>query len=489
MAVLDSGVTTRSFGLGLTYDVNRAGTSPNKRQHIAVLAQGQTGVTFASTPVEVTNPEAVGAAFGWRSPAYHICKLLLPRNTAVGAGAGTRVTLYPLGDHASGVAAAGSITPSGTATRAATFRVVANGRWYSDPFVVPAGSVVVADVIAQIIAAVAANIAFPGAFTNGTTLATFTAALKGTTGNGITLSVVGDTDAGVSFAISQPASGATDPDVDATVFDRSTTLVVNQFAFDDETILDALQTEGEVRWGPLERRPFCALTGNTEAAVADAYAVSTTRRDDRINAYAMANGSADLAYWVCAHAAAQIARIAASTPAVSYAALPLQSVQAGSTMWTQAERQAARDNGCSSVVWDENGMVELNDVLTFYRPEGEEPPGYAEVVNIIKAQNILDSGERVFSQREWASAPLVSNDAVVRLPEAKRAKDFKAAWLPILQSLESRAILYESALTFAAITVAQDTGNPMRVNGTIPITLSPNANVIDMELPWAFVTG
>lgn len=185
---IDASAVARGVGVEAVYKDLRAGGILFLPQRIAVIAQGTTAATFSQTKFLATSAGQVGAALGYGSPAHLIARQLFPTN---GDGVGTiPVTIYPLDDHASGVAASGSLVPSGTQTATGSYRVSVNNI-LSEAFTVAAGASVSARCAAagQAIAAVL-EMPVDVTYTYGTITAS---ALVGT-GNGTltALSAVGN---------------------------------------------------------------------------------------------------------------------------------------------------------------------------------------------------------------------------------------------------------------------------------------------------------
>lgn len=489
--MVDANVITRTVGVSAVYENTRTGTIARLPQRIAVLGQGEHSKTYETTPFRVTSPSDVVTNLGQRSPVYLMLRELFNQIDADSVGA-SEVTVYPLDEDASGAPAVGGIVPSGTASRSAVFQVVVNGI-KSEKFAVASGSVVAATVIAAMITAINAVTHMPVIASNGTTTCTITSSWYGESANGLHLSVIGDTDAGVVFTITQPTAGAANPDVSdalALFGTRHETLVLNQMEYDDTDTLDALQTAGEVRWGELVKMPFIAFTGNTVASRATATATSAARRTDRINAYLVAPGAAELPFVVAAAQLAKIARVANSSPAVGYGAIPVPSLTPGTDaqQWDHGARNTAKGEGCSTVVLVDD-VLQINDVVTFYRPTGEEPPAYREVVQIIKLMNAIYNVNLVYSAREWAAAPLLPDGAITTLPQARTPKSAIAAVLPTLVGLEADAIITSARGAFKATRATIDGSNPDRVNIDVPFMVSGNTVVKAITIRWGFNFG
>lgn len=136
---IDATAVARVIGIETKFKNLREDAAISLPQRIAVLAQGSSDSVYSGDKFRPTSATQVGARFGWGSPAHLIARQLMPAN---GDGVGTiPVTFYPLTDHDSGVAATGSITPSGSQTVAGSYRVAVNNV-LSELFVIPVGATV-----------------------------------------------------------------------------------------------------------------------------------------------------------------------------------------------------------------------------------------------------------------------------------------------------------------------------------------------------------
>lgn len=134
MAV-DATAVASVLGIETTYQDFRAGQILYLPQHVAVLAQGNTGVSYTTTKFVATDAASVGSVAGYGSPAHLCMRELFPAN---GDGVGTvPVTVFLLAEAGGATGASGTITPSGTQTANASYRIVINNI-ASEPFVASA---------------------------------------------------------------------------------------------------------------------------------------------------------------------------------------------------------------------------------------------------------------------------------------------------------------------------------------------------------------
>lgn len=585
MAV-DASAVARVLGIAVEFRDLRESSILYLPQRIAVLAQGATAAVFSTDKRQVTSAAQAGSLYGYGSPIHLILQQLLPAN---GDGVGTiPVTVYPLDDDASGAASSGTITPSGTQTTSASYRVVVNNI-LSEAFTVAASATLAAKlwaiyeavnavlsmpVIATItygsvtagslvgtgngtitslsvtgapkpgIYSLVVNTAVanggvwtltdadgvvvsssitmtPGAgtatvisvgglqftLTDGTTdfgagasfaitvAATnvvLTSKWKGVSANDIHVEVSGE-DYGTTFTVVQPTGGLVNPSVSAALAQMGNvweTLVLNGLNIEDTTTLGLINTHGEGRWGQLVRKPYVAFTGCTDAAVATATTVSTARRTDRINGQLVSPGSDDLPCVVAARELARIAVVANNNPPTDYGSQRATGLTPGADgdQWDYVTRDLAVKAG-SSTVEVRDGVVSLGDIITFYRPTGEEPPAYRYVCDIVKLQNILFNTDLIFAAPGWDGAPLIPDDQPTTNSLARKPKHAKAQVAAMIDSLALNAIISDPAAAKASITAVINSSNAKRLDVTFTVKLSGNSNIISVTLAFGFYTG
>jgi phage tail sheath gpL-like len=488
-SAVDASAVARVVGIKTIFKDLRAGGVLFLPQRVAVVGQGSTALTYATTKQQVTSATQAATLYGFGSPIHLAVLQLLPTN---GDGVGTiPVTVYPLDDAGSGVAAAGDITPSGTVTTSGAYVVKINNI-SSQQFVIAAGASVAA-ICASITAAVNATLQIPVIAVDDTTKVDITAKWKGTSSNDLIIEVIGPTDAGVSFAFTQPEGGLVNPDVDVALNQVGNvweTMVLNCMDIADTTSLGKYTVFGEGRWGALVRKPLVVFTGNTAAAVSGATEVSNVRKTDRVNAQLVAPGSKDLPLMTAARQLARIVKVANNNPPQDYGSQDATGLTPGTDgeQWTYLQRDEAIKKGSSSIIVKDS-VVNIADVVTFFNPSGDPAPAYRYVVDIVKLQNIIFNLDLIFATPEWDGAPLIPNDQPTVNRLAKKPKSAVAAVASLLDSLGLNAIISDPT-TAKANTIAQiNAQNPKRLDLSITVQLSGNANIISVDLNFGFFFG
>lgn len=319
-----------------------------------------------------------------------------------------------------------------------------------------------------------------------------TAKWAGESGNDLYIEVDGE-DLGVTFAITQPTGGLVNPAVDDALALFGTTwetLLLNALNVEDEDALDAISTFGEGRWNELVRKPLVAFVGNTHTTVAEATAISSTRRTDRVNAQLVAPGSKDLPCVVAARQLARIAKVANNNPPTGYGGQRATRLTPGATedQWDYTQRDQAVKAG-SSTIEVIDGVVSMSDVVTFYRPEGEDTPAYRQVVNLIKLQNILFNIDLIFSQQPWGAGPLIPDGQPTVNPNARRPKDAIAAINVKLDGLGLNAIISDPKTAKQSTSASINESNPDRLDWETTVQLSGNTNIVSATLSFGFFFG
>lgn len=488
---IDESQIARAVGIETKFEPGRGGAIFFLPQRIAIVGQGATGVVFASTKRQIISAFEAGTVYGFGSPIHLAALQLLPLN---GDGVGSiPVTVYPLGDGGSAVAATGSVTAIGTATKPGSFKIKINNI-LSLAFTVAVGEAGTAMEERMTIAinsipempVTAAN----DAAANQTDL---TSKWQGLSANDVFIEVDGPTDTGITFTIVQPSGGLVNPDIDPALLlvgNVWETLFLNCLDVADTATLGKFDVFGEGRWGSLVRKPMIAFVGNTIVGVGSATVVADARKSDRTNAQLVAPGSKDLPFVVAARQLARIAKTSNNNPPQDYGSQKATGLTPGldSEQWTNLERDTAIKAGSSSVIV-RDGVVNIGDVVTFYHPTGDPTPAYRYVVDIIKLMQVLFNLDLIFLDPQWDGAPLLNDGEPTTNKSAKHPKDAKAAVAGMMDSLGLNAILTDVVTSKPLIQAQISATNPKRLDLVVPVKLSGNTNIISIDVLFGFNFG
>lgn len=490
-SAVDASAVARVLGIATTFKNLRGGNIVNLPQRVILIGQGSTASTYALTKLQVSSALQVGQTYGFGSPLHLAALQLLPSN---GDGLGTiPLTIYPLVDDVSGVVSDGDITPAGTPTVEANYQVKVNNI-LSEAFTISVGDVVT-DIIAAMVVAVNAVVEMPIIAVTETLpdRLAFTSKWDGASANDIFIEIVGSTTAGNTFAITQAANGATNPDVDDAlnqIGDVWETMVLNCMEIADTISLGKYTAFGEGRWGALVRKPLIVFTGNTIAAVASAIAVSDARPTDRINSQLVAPGSNDLPFVVAARQLARIAVVANNNPASDYGSRDASGLTPGldSVQWLYTDRDIAVKGG-SSTIEVKDSVINISDVVTFYHPSGDPTPAYRYVCDIVKVQNIIFNLDIRFAIPEWDGAPLIPDDQATTNATAKKPKNAVSVSASMIDGLALAAIISDPKTAKASILAGINESNPKRLDLSMTVQISGNTNIVSVDLNFGFFFG
>ena len=225
--------------------------SPDK-----VLLVGQktsSGTATADEPIQVFSEGQAREYFGNGSPLALMVAAALAQNVAL-----AELWCMPQDEDGSAVAASGTIAFAVSGLTAGTIYLYI-GRHLVRVGVAAADTA--NDIAAAVGAAITADTSLPFSASVSTSTVTLTAKCKGTHGNSWVWAF-DYTGSGLAPTITQPTSGATDPDVQ----DALDAVVNTQYdiiccEYSDATSLGAIKTHLDTVAGPTEQRPGVSITG------------------------------------------------------------------------------------------------------------------------------------------------------------------------------------------------------------------------------------
>lgn len=486
---VDASARSRTVGVSVNNQDFNAGAASFLPQQIAIFGQGTTAKNGSYTLEKTTILSAKTAAttFGYGSPIHLAVKQLLPiSGSRVGS---IPITVYPMNDDGSAVIADGSILYAGTATEDGQITVKVNNI-ETATISITSGDAAAA-VVADIKTAIDAVLDMPVLTgTIATATLPITAKWGGESGNDIFIEIDG-TVAGLAPTITQLSSGANNPDVDtplAYMGNQWDTLIINCLNYDDTTTLGKYETFGTARWASTTKRPCLVFTGAN-----DSYSTLSTatdaRKDEFINAIIPAPGSNELPFVIASRAIAIIASIANNNPPQNYYG-NLTGLVAGTDgeQFLYTSLNSAFNNGCSTTLID-GTVIQLNDTITTYHPDGDDTPGYQYVVDCIKLMNIVYNLRNIFEADRYKGAPLLPDADVTVNPTAVQPKNVRTVLRNLADSLAAFAIIADAQFTKDNLTVAISSTNPKRLDVVFPVKLSGNTEIISVDLNFGFFFG
>lgn len=353
--------TNRVPGPQAEVDGSRAKTGfVGEPHHTLLIGTRQSAGTAAEGEIKSITGELDGDGFfGSKSMLAQMCRAFKRLNKAA------KLSAMALDEDAAGTAAAGAFDFTGTATETSTLIVRVGDLRIS--LAVTTGDTA-ADAAAALATAITAKErCFFTAALADTDDCDLTAVHKGLAGNSVTIEVEQDV-AGLTIAVTQPTSGATDPDladaIAALADERYDTIVTG---FTADTNMDLLETEVARRWGPTVKQPCMGL-----AAVRGAHATLVSYGNARNSQFSsvLGAGLSPTPPWIwAAQFAARDALRCDTQPNRPRNGLSLPDCEAPKVTerFDQDERNLLLYDGVSTFKVDSSGNVLMERQITTYQ--------------------------------------------------------------------------------------------------------------------------
>lgn len=379
--------TLRVPSFFVEFDNSQAVQGPTLMQYKALML-GQklsSGSATVNVPVTVTSAEQAKTLFGAGSMLVHMCERWFNNNTI------TSLTVIPLSDNSSSVAANATLTFSGTASAAGAVNLYVNGRKISVPV---SASDAAADVAEAVAAAIEAESDYPVSAEQGTDanthIVTLTHKHKGAIGNECDLRInyyEGEAlPAGISCTVGTFSSGTLAPSLTSAISAMGEEQYnVIAFPYTDADSLSAIESELSDRWGPIRQNDGMAFT-----AKAATHGSLLTFGDGRNSPFVSCQGIYKhpvSAYEFAAAYAAVIAMYGNIDPARPFQTLEVKGVlpPALGDRLTMQERNLLLFDGISTNYVDAGGVVRLERAITMYQENalGATDPSYLDVNTVL----------------------------------------------------------------------------------------------------------
>jgi phage tail sheath gpL-like len=482
--MLPQSAISRVTGVNVEFRNFNAGGGAYLPQRLAVFGVGNADAEYSAEKHEaIGNADAIAKRYGYGSPLHLAARQLFPTG---GGGANFPVTFYPLIPADTAVAAEGAIAVDGNAAAAGSGTVRIGGIEAEFPIAKNDGA---DQILPAIKTAIATKLEMPviaGDIVDSELAVT--AKWKGETGNDIKIKIKTSV-SGLTFGITEMSSGALDPDVEgalAAIGQIWETFILSCFSWNKESRLNQYQLFSEGRWSELEKKPCLVAHGSV-----DDYAVRTAATDLRKNDYGnfliQSTGSDELPFVIAARGlVSDIMANANSNPPLGYSG-KLTGLAAGED--EAQENYQTRNNavakGASTNI-KTGSVAELNDVITFYHPEGENIPSKRYVVDLVKLMNVVFNVRLIMEANEKKGAPLVSDKTPTSNPRTIQPKMVKTELMNLANSLARASIIQEPEFTKENMVVKIDSANPKRLNVQYPVKLSGNLEVSSTDIYFGF---
>jgi len=341
-----------------------------------------------------------------------------------------------------------------------------------------------------------------------------TAKAGGTWGNDITILFnLGFDEAlptGVVQATTPMATGATNPDISDALNGLGVDDDANEALFthmvhgygQETAVLDAISTyvgegnELDGLYDKLVARPFTAMTGDTDpgsAALTALIALTDLRKLDRANSIVAVPDAPDHPSELAALTMGEMSKTSNNRPEESFEGIVLSGVRPGdkADRWTSDydNRDLAVKSGISPTKV-ENGVVILQNVVTFYRPDAVpvDSNGYRSVRNISIIRNVLNSVKATFSTEKWQGISIVADvSKVTNITSRQKARSVNSVideLLSLARLWENKAWIYTAAFTIERLKATNPSPVVIRdgssgFDATVDIILSGEGGILD----------
>jgi len=244
----------------------------------------------------------------------------------------------------------------------------------------------------------------------------------------------------------------------------------------ETAVLNAISTyngEGNTFVGNYKKevaRPFRSLIGDTTAGSAGlsaALAFAANRRTDRTNGMICAPGSYNHPQEIAAQAMGVMAVTNSTRAEEGYIDKPLDGIFVGeiADRWTNTydNRDQAVQGGVGTTL-AKNGVLTLQNVITFYRPADVAPSsnGYRAMRNISIIQNMLYNYRLNFEREKWKGITIVNDTANVSdATSREKARDRDAViddLVALADQFAAKAWIYDASYSKKALSVSLRSG-------------------------------
>ena len=447
----------------------------NLPQAIVILGQANAAnqATLNTIKKEITSSQEAGETYGYGSPIHQIMRILRPINSA-GVG-GIPTIVMPQADADGATQTSVELTVTGTATKNTTHTLVVNGRISVDfqnySFTVNEGDTPT-EIASKIADSINGVLFSPVSATSAAGVVTLTTKWKGATSSEINVSFddYGD-NAGITYAETNFTAGAGNVDLQS-AFDQ---LGIDWFTCVINPYIDKL---GEIEqfngvpfgveptgnYSPLVFKPFVSFFGSTESDKDDLALITddNSRIEQVTNVLCPAPNSEGFPWEAAANVCRVFSRIAQDTPHLDvnnkdYPDMPVPASGLIGDMSDYNNRDFLVRKGCSTVTL-EKSAYRIQDLVTTYHPEGENPLQFAYPRNLNLDWNIKDE-YTILEKVNVRDHVLVDDDQVTDAEKSVKPKQWQAVLVDFFDDLAVRALIREPRFSKDSLRVAISESN------------------------------
>lgn len=476
-------------------------SSPNLPQRVAVLCEANTANqgTLDTDPWQATSAQAVGARYGYGSPAYLIARILLP--ISGGGLGGIPLYFYPQAAAVGATSKILKVVPSGTATGAGTHTLIIAGRDGLDGqfynFTV-AEDDTASEITAKMTDAVNAVLGSPVTASDYDYETRFESKWKGATADDISIRVEtnGD-DLGITYTTTNVQSGAGVPSIGDALDafgNEWNTIVINSYGL-NTAIMGALETfngrpdpeNPTGRYVGTTFKPFIALSGSISD---DPSAITDARSEDVTISVSPAPNSEGLPMEAAANDCATWAPIAQNYPHLDILNKFAPDMPTPDDIGTMADynnRDRIVQDGCSTVDLVA-GKYQYKDPVTTYHPEGEIPPYFRYRRDLMIDWNIR-YGYYLLEQSYLVGHVIANDEDIVTAQNVIKPKQWKSILIKYFEDLVARGLIVDADFSTESLSVDINATNPNRLDTSFKVKRTGVARISATEAITGFNFG
>lgn len=451
--------------------------TPNLPQRIAVLGEANDAnqSTLDLTPTKITSAQQAGLKYGWGSPLYLICRILLP--TSGGGVAGNApVWVYPQAKAAGALPKIVEIAPSGNATDNGTHTIKIGGReglegvFYNVDIVAGDTPTVISQKITDAVNNVLGS---PVTGVDHPYYSALTTKWSGLTANDLKVSVdTNGNDCGITYSFPVIQAGSGTPSVQAQLDNFGNdwnTIVVNGYGT-VTSVMTALETFNGItdpdsptgRYQGIIMKPFIAITGSVAE---DPSSLTDGRLNDVTIAIAPAPLSEGFPFEAAANMTVLFANVSQNTPHLdvagkSYPDMPTPTAIGAMAIYNN--RDEIVQKGCSTVDLVK-GKYLMEDFVTTYHPVGETPPQFRYCRNLMIDLNIR-YGYYLLEQINVVDHAIAADEDTVNAVKVIKPKQWKQILNGYADDLALRALIVQPDFMKNSLDVTLSATNPDRLD-------------------------
>ena len=469
---------TTGYKIGKLFPSNETQNLP---QRIVIIGQANTAneSLISLGPQEITSAEEAGKLFGYGSPLHSVMRILRP-STSDGVG-GIPTIVIPQKALEEATATSKTFSVTGTATQNATHVVKIAGRESLD-FQSYSFSVSKDDTATQIATKIANSVSkvigCPYNAVATTNTVVFTSKFKGEVSKGIEIEFLTDgVDTGITYAQTETTEGTGLADFSElpNYFGQDWyTIVLNTYGNQAMSLLQDINGINYLNsptglYNPLVFKPFLAFAGSKLDERKDLLSLASANNGENnlTNVICAAPKTPGMEYEISANVVTLFARTAQDTPeldvnAMTYPDLPAPSNGVIGEMKDYNVRDILVKGGVSTVTL-EKGVYKIQDLVTTYHAEGENPYQFSYPRNINIDWNIKFAYSKL-EDVHLRDRVIVKDNSFTDSRNAIKPKQWKAIVMGYFDDLNNRALINDPDFSKDSLMVEIDSVNPNRFN-------------------------